>query len=361
MRYVLPFLLLAFPAFAQTGPAGSLSIGPHNHPTPGLVTKDDFDALKGLLDDHLATHEAPEEPEVPEKPEDPPVIPPGDEFAALCAGNGVIFCEGFDTDLSQANKNRCPNPEQPPELCPRIQSDMAYEGSALQFTTDGSLGSDMTGIVSFPFPGVSAGWVYAHMRIRFGDGIVAYNAADGFPGSKGDKFFIVAGDGETCNFPGGEVVVGDSRKRGFVSMNHSCSPGVRNEIPKNNFDLQPIDGIVGDCTYHSHKRDDISGCVQQKDDVWHNFEIAIYPAQNGDRARVKLWLDGVLVIDWESKPNPSSGFAWKGKGPYDEIYLTNYQTDHDRGADKGSGIYGDGLWRIWYDNLIVSTECITSC
>ncbi|MGI9489095.1 MAG: hypothetical protein ACR2RF_25060 [Geminicoccaceae bacterium] len=347
MRYLLILILFAFPAFAQTDPAGSLRIGDHQHGTSGLET--DLDVLKALFDDHMAVyHTEPVPKPKPDPGPDPGPDPEPSEFDELCDGDGVILCEGFETDLSAADANYCGQAGTATTHCPEIQSAMTYEGrGALQLTTNGSFSQDVSGWVAYRFPPVST--FYVHMRMRYGDGYNAYKDSPGFPGD-GEKQFLLTKGPRTCTPD--EIALSDVYGQNFWQFYTWCGRGVGSKAipppPAGDHDMQPVEGQTATCRFQNTNTGDINGCVQIQDDVWHSLEMAV----DLDNRRMKLWIDGHLVIDFTD--------ILVSGDPYDQIALMNYMTKYF-GTNAGDGTYGNGLWRIYYDNLIISRECITNC
>lgn len=351
---VIAIAFFAIPALAQNidpdaegrfgdieGRLGTVESGVTTNANTLLEALTRIDALENIL--------------VTPPPVEPPPVdpPPSDDFAALCDADGVLLCEPFD-DLSQATILFCPAGGTDLVHCPEVQSDVVYEGgSALQLTTVGDWSQDVSGSVGFEFPDVTSGWVYTNMRIRFGDGYQAFKRSVGFRGSKGEKHFLLYGGNKSCSNQ--SVVSADSWSRGIWQLYFACSPPVRVDLG-NDFDIQPVEGQAPSCLYTDVTyNSDRSGCVQYQDDVWHSVEMAIHM----EGRRTKLWVDGVLVIDWvgissTTTPNGASGPV------YDKIRLLNYMTGYGRGGNAPPQHPGK-TWRIYYDNLIVSTECITSC
>jgi hypothetical protein len=92
-------------------------------------------------------------------------------------------------------------------------------------------------------------------------------------------------------------------------------------------------------------------CHVMENNTWHQLELEV---------RIGLgytfWIDGTKIIDINNVRPPS--------GPYGQIYLSNYITGYGLGGNHpmaGNGTFGNGLWRIYYDNLIISRNCIHNC
>lgn len=316
-RYVVVILLtFASPAFAQ-------------------ITTPTWEQFQALEERVLALENA-------DSPSPPPTT-----FSDRCDMPGVVFCESFDVALGLVTSVNLPQANVidagQGSIPPTISDSQVHEGTgALEMTTDGGVGPNVSGSVGFSFD-AGTGPVHVNWRMRFGDGYNANKATDNRLGANGEKHMVLF-DGPAPSCTNQSVVVSDIYQRGFWQMYYACSPDVREPADPGLYDLNPKVGVTPTCTYVSKP----AGCVMILDDHWYDMEMAHYP---GGKGRVKLWVDGVLVIDW-------IGTTWDP--PYDSVRIMNYITGFT-GGHGGEGVYGDGLWRIWYDSLVVSTECISVC
>ena len=171
----------------------------------------------------------------------------------------------------------------------------------------------------------------------------------------GMKFFQIVAGSRSCSSE--EIVFYDNASSAWLTgvpgLVYSCS-GWPVHAP--NGDYQPIDGSNKEpCKWRTVDaiRDAGTGmvgwepCRVFEDDTWHQVELEV---RIGDGYR--LWLDGNLTVDSQILP-PA--------GPYGRFYMSNYMTGYFSQAMQGSHTYGDGLWRIYYDNLIISRNCIANC
>jgi hypothetical protein len=176
------------------------------------------------------------------------------------------------------------------------------------------------------------------------------------------KFFQLVAGTRSCSAE--EIVFYDSVRNawltGIPGLVYSCS----GHMVTSGGDFQPVlpaQGVPSDnCNWQhidSHRNYSngtgtgtigLPECHVMQDDTWHQIELEVR-IDDGYR----LWIDGVLVVSTSGIREPT--------GPYGQIYLSNYITGYDGDLMAGSGTFGDGLWRIYYDDLIVSTDCITSC
>ena len=276
---------------------------------------------------------------------DPNPVNPNPTFAELCAEPGVLLCDGFEDDLSGADfydgSSLGPDPE--------VTTTISYEGEkALQLTVNGGNGADVSGSVGYDFGPVNSGTFYVSMRIRFGDGLQAKTRANPFNGTSGMKHFQIVDGPNSCT--SNSINSSDAWQRGLWQMAYSCSGHpFFHAMSNGDFNLQPdgVDDENGQCTYRNLNGSGVPqnpACELLKDDVWHLHELEITIG-----AGVKWWVDGVLIVN-----QPHAYQAGTPQGPYDRIFLINYMTGYVGGSDPG-------LWRVWYDNLIVSRNCITSC
>jgi hypothetical protein len=258
---------------------------------------------------------------------------PSGNLAGLCAASNAWVCDGFENGLNDVDTITQPDPGGAP---PTVVASTLEGTGMLQLTTDDNLGQQVSGDVRYNFPAQSNTTFYVHMRIHFGDGYQAYKLANGI-GGIGEKWFIITNGPGTCT--NNEITAGDTWDRNIWQFETSCGNDYREDLG-GDWDLQPRDGQPATCLYSDASSGDISGCFTLFDDHWYTLEAEIDLAAQ----RLRYWVDGALVIDYADL-NTSA--------PHDQITLTNYRTGHDPTTTN--------TWRIWYDNVIVAPNCITSC
>ena len=294
----------------------------------------------------------------------------GASFQELCAKPGVLRCVDFDKDLSDAEFNQPAGGNQSDPHKPVVDSNTAYEGTgALKLTFNGANGADTTGTVGYAFPQVKTGDVFVSLRMRFGDGLQTKMQAQEFGTAAGMKYLGLVPAEKSCDAQ--EVYISDNSLyaifTGVPQMYHTCSGWpYRSGLPgSEGDDWQPVEGSIDNCGF-----DYILGvrnadgsvksppCVLFTDDTWHLLELQVAIPGAGSPGRTRLWIDGVLTVDQPGAKGQHGVLV--PKGPYGRVYLNNYSTGY-KGQQAGNGTLGNGLWRTWYDNLIMSSSCITSC
>ena len=312
-----------------------------------LAASEIADEFAAEFPDHPT--EPPTEPEVPELPEPPegtsPYLPPEHaELGEMCAREGVIKCVSWDSgDLSEASMV-IPAGSNVPQA---VIGDVCFQGGGcLENTINGASGQNPTGYTVYNYPLVSSGTLYVAFRIKFTDDLQKKLRENPFPGHHGIKLMQLTPGSRSCD--GAEIIWNDNTttyaSTGVTSMIYSCG-GDPFWGPGN--DLQPPHAACfrGDLnTLHGQgKWATDPPCAMMIDDKWHLVQIR---ADIG--GGIKLWIDGRLVVDADK----TKGGKIIG-GPYGVAHIGNYMTGY-------SGEH-PGRWRILYDSLIFSTNCITDC
>lgn len=279
---------------------------------------------------------------------------PGPALAELCAGDGVILCEGFENGPRWDFFNPSDG-----AMDPGITGNPVgvYEGKgAFRLVLDGNGGPDVSGSVAYDIPAQNT--VYMHAMIKFEAGLHANLSR--FTGSKGPKHFQFVEGKKSCSSDSVNIV--NPQSRNVWAVTNGCN-GIpyRVRLASGDFNLQPIGDTDmreypdGACTYRhftssnpiyeSDLRPNPANCVVYEDDIWNRVELRISVNEG-----VKMWVNGTLVINMTTSDG-SGGIT----DPRMRLFLTGYMTNHQSGSPANES------WRVWYDNLIISKNCVTSC
>ena len=288
--------------------------------------------------------------------------PPSGTFAELCADPSVVRCVDFDGAPEWDGYHDPGNP-----FPPAHDPGFGYEGGSMKLTVDANRGNGVTGDVYYDFPPQS-GTFYVSFRIHFGNGFMTLIRSQQFGDMSGMKIVKLLPGSASCD--ANELVLTDTSHSwpvqgseyspnltGIWNLTKSCSGSWFGS----GSDRQPGGVVAGQCGsgYVIDQRkdglpvngigDDPAGpCVVLTDDMWHlvTWEVNVNAAEGVPS--VRLWLDGVLTIE-DSTHDITV--------PLIKIELSNYMTGHNSGESAEFG----PTWPVHYDNLIISTECLTGC
>lgn len=295
-----------------------------------------------------------------------PPPPPTGDFATACAGPSVVYCNGFDT---QADKDRCGGDTSIQwNLTHKIAIDAAvfFEGAgALRLTIDDNNGFDMAGTLSCDHPDITSGSVFYSWQMRTGNNLQAIARLGGLGTFSGLKYFQATAGTRSCNAE--EITLYDqfmnNWSTGALGMVPTCSGKAFHE----GADWQPVSGNLDNCgyTYFAGRTGSVPNnglpnedppCDLMTDDTWHAITLEIKINQG-----VSLWLDNKLIISQGANPD---GIV--PVGPYGYVHFDNYGTGHSSGEMVArQNVIGwspvQSLFPVYYDNFMVSTECVTGC
>ncbi len=280
----------------------------------------------------------------------PPLKLPVISFTDLCTQPSTIFCQDFTTLPAESSS--------------------ATEGIFLNGATCAQAASDPqrgcpendAGALKFTVPSQSRGGAFGNYYVRFADHNAGKSIGPGeeiyiqwkqrfsatflttfFKNGGGWKHGMVgAADEASCS--SNEVVVQNTRQRGFPQMYHACGrfQAFEQKVGAYELDLQP-GGPGGVCSY-SYLPEISSGCTKYYPDEWLTYQIGITHGEKGKPSRMRLWVSreghqSKLAIDYERRLVNNKGFG--------KFWLTPYHTNKGEKQVHPTGY-------IWYDDLIIS-------
>lgn len=311
------------------------------------------------------------------------------DLATLCAGSGVLLCEGFEAGENWSffkpgvgrvpPKVVCTDDSPAPDPTPQV-----LEGDCvLQITHDGGAsGPDIGGSVAYDF---APNAVYIHFRVYF-NGLIAQ--LRNFTGANGSKIVqVVEGTGScssnsfNLNDNFGQLIPTIALSCGGL-LQRVATDGINPETgaPDPDDNRQPLGSndtadfpnnctrqhVGGDPDYQDPPRPDPANldaytgpCVIFNDDRWMGFELKMFPNEP-----TELWVDSadgngfVKVVDLLTAVGFTGATLTQLRR---RIFFQSYKTDYDGDVFPDTCPDPAACWEAWYDNFVVSTDCIATC
>jgi|SRR5579864_7989322 len=295
------------------------------------------------------------------------------DFAARCAGPGVVRCYGFD-DPADADQYIRKSWSVPVKYGSIVSDVKASGAGSLRFLIPSQSGSGDSGSFSMNFSqDLSAQFgegdeFYIQWRQRFSPELLSTH----FTGGDGWKQVIIA-DGDKPGRKSADactqlqIVLQNVSQRGVPQLYHSCGEKDGQYEPLNvyrggKYEIQ--NATKPPCLWQEVR---VPPCVGYKVNQWMTFQIHVKIGtwyKNDKKyhrdSTIQLWVaeegkPSQLVIDFSPTSGDAGGYDLANEDPtnkYGKIWLTPYHT-HKDGTQVHPTMY------TWYDELVISRKRIS--